>query len=243
MRNTPSALAAGAAIVAGLLGAGTACADSIQVDFSGVFAVTVCLQCAATSPFDGLLGTTFSGSIRFPASQAAAISTDLRVDPPTNSAFGTHALRADYSFDPADASFQLHTALPAFDAAGNGTLVVMVQNCTNDESVCEGKSDFLWVMLTTPNYRYTLYTILAGGVDSVDMPSLAQLQDSEPLTFFDVETLDFNDGVAPRPLFPSPLTVHFSSVPAAVPLGGAAPLFALSLGIVGLSARRGLRRR
>jgi len=243
MRNFPSSTAARAAVVLSLLGVSAARADSIQVNFSGVFDQTFCFECSAGSAFEALVGTAFSGSVRFPASQSAAVSTDLHVDPGSNGSIGTHALRADYQFDAADVSLQLHTALPAFDPSGGEIPVVMVQDCTDDVSPCQGQSDFLWIMLTTANYRYTLATTLVGGVNSVDIPSLAQLQASAMVTYFDIESLDFSDSVTVALQVPTPMTVNYSGVASPVPLGGTAPLFALSVAGLGLASARRQRRR
>ena len=214
-------------------------AGSIHVDFSGTFAETLCFPCDGPNLFDALVGTSFSGTIDFPASADAAVSTEFIVDPfPLEPGTG---LRAIYHFGGADARFTIHTALPEFDLDGSVTPLVSVQNCTGFS--CAAKDDILRIEVSTPNYFYELNTILVGGVEDVGIPSLEQLQNSELNSLADIATLDFTYGIAPDTLTPGSTTVNFSGATSVVPLPASAPLLGLAVAMLGWGARRKRRRR
>jgi hypothetical protein len=210
---------------------------------AGLLAQSDCIDCSTPSPFDDLLGTTFHGSIRIPASESAATATDFFDPSPTLATSGTLGQRADYHFAPADVHFEFHGAVAEFNEVSAASALVLVQNCIDDQSTCAGQDDFQWLMFTTANYRYTLGTMLVGGAEGVGIAPLAQLQASEVVTYFTIESLDFNHSIFVDLGGPTSMTVDFTAGASPVPVPGSIALFGLSIATLGLTFSAQRRRR
>ena len=211
-------------------------AGSINVEFSGQFNHLSCLPCTGTNPFSALLGTPFSGSIVIPDSEGPAISTNLVIDPNILVDQGASGSRAEYHFASADAYFELHTSIPEFDLEGLATPSVFIQNCSS--GTCFGRDDFMWIMVSTPGYLYTLSTTLIGGIGTIGIPSLLQLQNSETLTGLQIATRNLAADIVAVPEIPPAPTVEFTQATSVVPISGVQQLFLAMTVFLGLGFQR-----